>query len=136
MTYLLDTNACIRYLNGQSEAIMRRLQQVPPDEVAVCAVVKAELFYGAQRTRHPEATLARQMVFLEPLRSFPFDDAAATQYGLIRAALAAQGTPIGPNDLLIAAIALANRLTLVTHNVREFSRIPDLALEDWEESAT
>ena len=63
--------------------------------------------------------------------SYTFDDAAAEVYGHIRADLAVQGTPIGPNDLLIAAIALANNLILVTHNTREFARVAGLALEDW-----
>jgi tRNA(fMet)-specific endonuclease VapC len=132
MTYLLDTNVCIRYLNGQSQAIMHRLQQESPAEVAVCSVVKAELFYGARRSQNPERTLAQQLLFLEPMYSFPFDDGAAKQYGRIRAELASQGRPIGPNDLMIAAIALANELILVTHNVNEFSRVPDLLIEDWE----
>ena len=130
MTYLLDTNVCIRYLNGQSQPVMRRLQQESPEEIVVCSVVKAELFYGAQRSQNPERTLGHQLRFLAPLRSF--DDAAAEQYGQIRANLATQGIPIGPNDLMIAAIALANQLTLVTHNVREFSRVSGLSIEDWE----
>jgi tRNA(fMet)-specific endonuclease VapC len=68
---------------------------------------------------------------LDPFRSLPFDDASAEVYGRIRAQLGAQGNLIGPNDLLIASIALANNLTLVTHNTREFSRIPELRIEDW-----
>jgi len=106
--YLLDTNVCIRYLNGRSEAIMRRLRQESPADIAVCSVVKAELFYGAQRSHNPKRSLDKQQLFLGPFHSFPFDDAAAEQYGRIRAELAAKGTPIGPNDLLIAAITLAN----------------------------
>lgn len=133
MTYLLDTNVCIRYLNGQSQPVMRRLQQESPEEIAVCSVVKAELFYGAQRSQNPERTLGHQLRFLAPLHSFPFDDAAAEQYGRIRAGLAAQGMPIGPNDLMIAAIALANQLTLVTHNIGEFSRVSGLSIDDWEQ---
>lgn len=132
MIYLLDTNVCIRYLNGRAPNVVRRLQVMLPSDVAVCSVVKAELFYGAQRSNQPERTLARQLAFLQPLRSYPFDDAAAERAGAIRAALAAAGTPIGAYDLQIAAIALANELTLVTHNTREFGRIPTLKLEDWE----
>ena len=64
--------------------------------------------------------------------SLPFDDSAAEEYGRIRAHLANLGTPIGPNDLLIAAIALANKITLVSHNTAEFSRVPGLILEDWQ----
>ncbi|MCA9972986.1 MAG: type II toxin-antitoxin system VapC family toxin [Anaerolineales bacterium] len=132
MTYLLDTNVCIRYLNGRSNAVVERLQSLTPTEVAVCAIVKAELFYGAHRSNNPVYSLARQQVFLRPLVSYPFDDKAAFHAGQIRAELARQGMPIGPNDLLIAATARANGLTLVTHNTREFERIPGLAVEDWE----
>jgi tRNA(fMet)-specific endonuclease VapC len=84
------------------------------------------------KSRHPDTTLARQQEFLQPFLSLPFDDHAAQRYGSIRADLEARGTPIGPNDLMIAAIALANDLTLVTANIREFNRIGDLRVEDWE----
>lgn len=132
MTYLLDTNVCIRYLNGRAPGVVRQLQALRPADVAVCAVVKAELTYGARRSRDPEATLAHQQRFLQPLHSYPLDDAAAQQAGLIRAELADAGAPIGPYDLLIAAIALTNDLTLVTHNTGEFQRVRGLRLADWE----
>ncbi|MDV2998208.1 MAG: tRNA(fMet)-specific endonuclease VapC [Chroococcidiopsis sp. SAG 2025] len=132
MIYLLDTNVCVQYLNGRSEAIRERIQQTDADDIAICSIVKAELFYGAQRSQHPERTLARQQQFLRLFVSLPFDDEAATVYGRIRAELAAQGTPIGSNDVQIAAIALAHDLTLVTHNTGEFSRVSGLRLEDWE----
>ncbi|MCB0080928.1 MAG: type II toxin-antitoxin system VapC family toxin [Caldilineaceae bacterium] len=132
MSYLLDTNVCIRYMNGRAPGVLRRLQALQPTEVVVCAVVKSELFYGAQRSQNPERSLAAQRQFLQPYLSLPFDDAAAEIVGRVRAQLAASGTPIGPYDLQIAAIALANACTLVTHNVREFSGIPDLVYEDWE----
>jgi|SRR4051812_14624023 tRNA(fMet)-specific endonuclease VapC len=135
MSYLLDTNTCIRYLNGRSSSIARRLMAISPDEVCVCSIVKAELFFGAARSQNPARTFAVQRTFLAPLRSLPFDDQAAEHYAHIRSHLQALGTPIGPNDLLIAAIALANDVTLVSHNVREFSRIAGLRLEDWEEES-
>lgn len=130
--YLLDTNVCIRYLNGRSLSIKERLKATNADDIYVCAIVKAELFYGAMRSNNPERTLANQKKFINLFVSLPFDDDAALIYGNIRAYLAKQGTPIGSNDLQIAAIALCHNLTLVTHNTREFSRIPDLRLEDWE----
>ena len=132
MTYLLDTNVCIRYMNGRAPGVLRRLQALQPVEVVVCSVVKAELFYGAQRSHDPARSLAVQQQFLQPYHSLPFDDAAAEVAGSLRAQLAQSGTPIGPYDLQIAAIALANDCTVVTHNVREFGRVPDLAIEDWE----
>lgn len=132
MIYLLDTNVCIRYLNGRAPNIVNKLNQLKPEDVAVCSIVKTELFYGAYRTRNIERSLRVQQIFLQPFQSLPFDDRAAMLAGEIRAHLAAAGTPIGPFDLMIAAIALANDLTLVTHNVREFQRVPHLSIEDWE----
>jgi tRNA(fMet)-specific endonuclease VapC len=132
MIYLLDTNACIHYLNVRDSAVARKLATLQSADVAVCSVVKAELFYGARRTKNPTRTLAVQQQFLSRFVSLPFDDTAAEVYGNIRARLAALGTPIGPYDLQIAAIALANNLTLVTHNTREFSRVEGLRIEDWE----
>ncbi len=132
MRYLLDTNTCIRYLNGRAPSIRQRLAAVRRDDVVVCSPVKAELFYGAARSRDPSRSLQRQLAFLNGFVSLPFDDQAAWVYGRIRADLAARGTPIGPNDLLIAAIALAYNVTLVTHNTSEFGRVAGLLLEDWE----
>lgn len=132
MTYLLDTNVCIRYINGRSSQVVERLKAIPPHEIVVCSVVKAELFYGSRRSHYPERSLQVQNKFLRPFRSLPFDDAAAVVYADIRANLTERGLPIGPNDLMIAAIAVAHGLVLVTHNVREFGRIPALQIEDWE----
>lgn len=132
MAYLLDSNVCVIYLNGKSLLLRQRLNSTPVADILVCAVVKGELFYGSRRSNNPAKSLQIQQEFLAQFVSLPFDDAAAVVYGEIRAALAQAGTPIGPNDLQIAAIALANDLTLVTHNTREFSRVQGLKLEDWE----
>lgn len=132
MIYLLDTNACIVYLNRPKSGVRKRFYSLPPKDITVCSVVKAELFYGAMRSNNPEGTLALQFKFLNPFVSLPFDDAAARIFGSLRADLATLGTPIGPYDLQIAAIALANNLILVTHNTREFSRVNGLQLTDWE----
>ena len=132
MIYLLDTNACIRYLNGRAPRVRNRLQSLRPDDIALCSVVKAELFVGAGKSTAPTRTLARLNTFMAPFTSLPFDDAAAEIYGRVRAHLEAAGTPIGPYDLQIAAIALVNNLILVTHNTREFSRVAGLQIEDWE----
>ena len=134
MKYLLDTNVCIHYLNRRSETIIRKLELHPPDDIAVCVVVEAELYYGAMKSNNPEHTLAEQSEFLKPYKSLPFDKATALEFGRIRAFLEKQGMPIGPYDLMIAAIALTNNLILVTHNTKEFGRVPDLRVEDWEAS--
>jgi len=132
MKYLLDTNTCIRYLNRRSVSIIRRLDAESPDDIVVCSVTRAELIFGAMKSNSVEKTRAVQREFLEPLTTLPFDDSAAEHYGRIRAQLERVGTPIGPNDLLIAAIALAHDLMVVTHNTREFSRVNGLKFEDWE----
>ena len=132
MKYLLDSNVCIQYLNQWSEKIIQRLQDLSDIDIVVCSIVKAELFYGAMRTHNPPKTLQKQQEFLNRFISLKFDDECAVIYGEIRSKLAAEGTPIGNNDLHIAAIAIANNLTLITHNTREFSRIDNLKLEDWQ----
>jgi tRNA(fMet)-specific endonuclease VapC len=105
-----------------------------PKNIFLCSVVLGELSDGAIRSG--PANEAKNRALIAQLRSqftsLPFDDRAAEEYGRIRAHLLLQGTPIGPNDMLIAAIALANGLTLVTHNTKEFSRVPGLMLEDWQ----
>ena len=95
-------------------------------------MVKAELLYGAHRSAQREDNLRLLATLFQQFTSLPFDDTAADAYGRIRADLTRRGTPIGPNDLMIASIALVHHLTLVTHNTREFGRVVGLQLEDWE----
>ena len=132
MKYLLDTNTCIRYLNRRSPNIIQKLSNLSREDIAVCSVVKAQLFYGAMRSQQPQRTLERQREFLDYFVSLPFADRAAEHYAAIRAQLETAGTPIGPNDLMIAAIARANRLILVSTHTREFSRIQTLTTENWD----
>jgi len=130
--YVLDTNACIRYINGRSPQLRLRLESMPRNLIAVSTITKAEMFYGSAKSQNPEKSRKQQLEFLETIHSIPFDDTAAVNYGTLRAALERMGTPISGNDMLIAAIALANDLILVTHNVAEFSRVDGLKIEDWE----
>ena len=132
MKYLLDTNACIQFLRRRESPVKRKLMSVDFASVTLCSVVKAELYFGAQRSTLPQEEIARLNGFLGYFASLPFDDAAAEVYGRVRAQLAQQGALIGPNDLLIASIALANGATLVTHNTVEFQRVTGLLLEDWQ----
>jgi len=132
MKYLLDANTCIRYLNRRSEAIIAHFKAVDEADIALCSVVVGELYLGAMKSQTPEQTMKKQQAFVERFVSLPFDDGAALHYARIRAALELAGTPIGSNDFMIAAIALANNLTLITHNVREFGRVAGLKIEDWE----
>src|SRR5262245_34721641 len=117
MTHLLDTNVCVMHLRRRSrEAFAQRLASRDLNSLATCSVVRAELLAGAYHSKSPEDELKRVRQLLSLFRSLPFDDVAAEQYGQIRAHIESLGTPIGSNDLMIASIALANRLTLVTHN--------------------
>ncbi|WP_435627984.1 type II toxin-antitoxin system VapC family toxin [Candidatus Ferrigenium straubiae] len=132
MLYLPDTNVWIHHLNNTSSIVKGRLAAHTPSQVVLCDVVKAELFYGAFKSARRDANLALLESLFPEFNSLPFDGKAARLSGEIRADLARKGTPIGPYDLQIAAIALANGCTLVSHNTREFSRIAGLKLEDWE----
>ena len=135
MRYLLDTNVCIRILNGSPPGVIERLEGLDPADLATSAVVRAELVYGARKGLHVAANLRLVDAFFEPFACLPFGDREAVAYGSLRADLEREGRPIGPNDLLIAATALTHSLTLVTHNTSEFSRVPGLKVEDWESTA-
>ena len=132
VSYLLDTNAWISYLNRRRSQVADRIAITDPAVVRLCSVVKAELYYGAYHSSRTQENLSLLRKLYSQFASLPFDDAAADEYGKLRAHLAKLGMPIGPNDLMIGAIALSNGLTLVTKNTREFGRIPGLLMEDWE----
>ena len=132
MIYLLDTNVCIHLLNKKHAVIQQHFLRHSALDIVLCSVVKAELLYGARRSERVEANLALLNAFFAPLQSLYFDDHCAHHYGQIHADLLNRGKPIGPNDTLIAAIARANQLTLVTHNTAEFARVDGLRLADWE----
>ena len=132
MKYLLDTNTCIRYINGRSPAIRDRVLITPDEDMVLSAITKGEMYAGSAKSQTPQLSRAKQDAFFVRFASVPFDDRAALEFGRIRAALETAGTPIGPYDMQIAAIALVHDLIVVTHNVREFSRVPGLQFEDWE----
>jgi tRNA(fMet)-specific endonuclease VapC len=132
MVYLPDTNVWIHHLNPAPSIAKEKLSSHSPAQIVLCDVVKAELYYGAYKSARREANLAVLATLFAGFGSFQFDGEAARISGEIRADLARKGTPIGPYDVQIAAIALANDCVLVTHNIGEFSRIAGLKLEDWE----
>lgn len=132
LKYLLDTNACIQFITGRSIPLRNQIITTSKSEIAVCSIVKAEMYYGSMRSQNPLKSLREKNEFLDQFQSLPFDDEAALIFGELRADLARKGTPIGAYDLQIAAIALANDLTPVTHNTKEFGRIGNLKIEDWE----
>ena len=136
MPYSLDSNACVEHLRGVRKGnpspVSVRLASERQEDVWICTIVRGELLYGAEKSSRPTLHLAETRRLLSQFPSVAFDDAAADAYGRIRADLERRGVPIDANDLLIAAIAIANDLTLVTHNTAEFSRVSGLNLEDWQ----
>ena len=127
---LLDSNIWIAVSKGEPLALTE-LRRHAPGQIATCSIVRAELVFGARKSQRVEANLTGILSLLESFTSLPFDDRAADYYGSIRAFLERAGTPIGANDMFIAAIALAHDCILVTRNTREFQRVPGLRIEDW-----
>lgn len=132
MKYLLDTNTCIRYINGRAPKIRKKMLQVDDNDIVVSSITKAEMFSGSEKSQYPKKSRAKQDAFFVRFQSLPFDDFAANHYAIIRSILEKAGTPIGSYDMQIASIAIAHNLIVVTHNTREFSRITGLQLDDWE----
>lgn len=128
--FLLDTNICIYTLKG-SASVLERLLSHPPAAISVSVITEAELRAGAAKSSRPARTRRLLDRFLRPLRILELTPGDATVYGQVRARLETAGTPIGPLDTLIGAHAVSRRLTLVTNNEREFSRIAGLPLENW-----
>ncbi len=129
--YLLDTNICIYAINMRSKSVVEKVRQRLVDEIAISSVTVAELEYGLQKSSRKTATRAALIEFLAPFAIIDFTSLDAAEYGKIRAFLEEKGTPIGAYDLQIAAQALARGLVLVSNNEREFSRVPQLKLENW-----
>ena len=135
MRYLLDTNICVNILRGRDDVLRNRLIGIPAGEVALCSMVLAELLVGAMKSARREANVKAVEIFAGEFECLCFDAAAARVYAREREHLESCGRTIGPNDMVIAAIAMANGLVLVTHNVSEFGRVEGLKIEDWELSS-
>ena len=131
MKRLLDTNICIAYLHRAEKDVIQKFTQTKPRELVLCSVVKAELLYGARKSQRVAGNLMELSAFFAPFDSIAFDDKAADFYGTSRVLLTQAGTPISDNDLLIASIALAHDLVVVTRNQKEFARVPGLRVETW-----
>jgi len=131
MRFLLDTNICIYLIKNNPPEIRKHFQGITPGDVYISSVTVAELQYGVEKSIAKEKNTLALEAFLLPLVITPFDLDSAIVYGKIRAILERQGTPIGGMDMLIAAQAIANNFTLVTHNLKEFQRIPNLKCETW-----
>jgi len=130
MPYLLDTNAAIGLMKGHP-VIAAHVRRVGRRQLRLCAIVEAELWFGVAKSVKVAENTDRLLRLLAWVPSLPFSGEPTRRFGEIRADLARKGTPIGPYDLQIAAIASANDLILVTNNTSEFERIPNLQVEDW-----
>ena len=129
--FYLDTNTCIYFLNGRSEKIKNNILTTLPTQIAIPAIVKAELLLSAYKSKSKEKTLENIEKFLHPFEIIPFEDQMSYDYADIRSQLEKKGKVIGPNDLLIASITRFHDAILITNNVDEFSRIPNLKIENW-----
>lgn len=130
LRYLLDTNVISALLRQPRGPVAKRIAEAGERAVCTSIVVAAELRYGAEKARSKPLS-ERVELILSALEILPFEPPADRRYAEIRDHLTRRGTPIGPNDLLIAAHALAAELTVVTSNVREFERVPALRVENW-----
>jgi tRNA(fMet)-specific endonuclease VapC len=129
--WMLDTDICLYIGKARPVSIRNRLETLAPGTVCMSVITFGELRYGAERSQARDSVLERLTRLAELVPVVDLPDAAGRHYGRIRAALAAAGTPIGNNDLWIAAHVLASNMILVTNNEREFSRVPLLRLENW-----
>ena len=132
MKYLLDTNICIYIINEKPKMVLRKFEQYPIHDFAISAITHAELQYGISKSTHKSKNQEALDEFLLPLTILPFHGKRLVErYGKIRAFLESKGKRIGPLDTLIAAHALSLDLTIITNNIDEFSRIPNLKCENW-----
>ena len=128
--YMLDTNTCIFAMKQQGN-VLRHILKHDPEEICISSITYAELCCGVEKSLRQEQNRIALLLFLSEITIVPYDAKAAEEYGLIRASLEQQGTPIGPMDMLIASHAKAAGAVIVTNNLKEFRRIDALKIEDW-----
>ena len=129
--YLLDTNVCIYFMKNTYPRLTQRLLSHDPSELLISSLTVLELEYGAEKSNWGDRTRQKMALFLAPFTILPFETNDALSAARIRACLARHRIIIGAYDIQIAAQGLSRGLTVVTHNTGEFSRIPELKLEDW-----
>ncbi len=131
MRYLLDTNMCIYLIRKKPRTVLEKFARHSVGEIGLSSITVAELEYGVQKSQYPAQNQRALQQFLVPLIIAEFDYKAAAAYGTIRAGLERRGTPIGALDTLIAAHARSLGATIVTNDVRDFSRVPGLKVVNW-----
>jgi tRNA(fMet)-specific endonuclease VapC len=127
---LLDTDICIAIMN-RDQRVRPHLERTVPSQLRMSAITLAELRFGVAKSKSGKQAVANLRVLISKVPVVPFDEAATEDYGALRAHLEARGSPIGPLDTLIAAHARSLKWPLVTHNGREFRRVPGLLVKDW-----
>ncbi len=135
MKYMLDTNMCIYIIKKHPENVLKKFKTLDVGDICISSITLAELMYGAYKSQHQQQNKIALEGFAAPLEIVPFDGNAVDHYGQVRAYLEKKGAPIRSLDTMIAAIALSLDLVLVTNNVKEFSRVPHLKIEDWASSS-
>ena len=133
MKYLFDTNICIYTINKKPQKLINKIIGIPVSDIGISSITLSELEYGVAKSMKQEQNRVALTEFLLPLQIYFFDDFAAREYGKIRYILEKKGEPIGAIDMFIAAHALSLNVILVTNNVREFKRVPELRIENWAE---
>ena len=131
MRYMLDTNICIYVIKHKPVTVFQKLQNINPEDVCISSVTYAELVHGVEKSAAVEKNRLALSMLLANMEILDFDVDAADCYGKIRAALEKKGTPIGPLDMMIAAHAQSLGYTVVTNNMKEFSRVSALQIEIW-----
>ena len=129
--YLLDTNICIYIINKSPKQVVEHITKLKPHQIKLSSISLAELEYGVSKSRYREKNRNALVDFASAFDIVDFNDSDAEVFGLLRAELEQRGQVIGPYDMQIAAQALTRNLILVTNNTDEFSRIPNLRLENW-----
>ncbi len=130
MSYSLDTDTCIYWLRNR-QSVRERVREVGWNQISICVITVAELYYGAYNSNRVTENLARAEFFIQNLPVLPLNDTALRRFGELKAELRRTGQPIAEFDLLIASVALAESYILVTNNTRHYDRIPELQLENW-----
>ena len=131
MELMLDTNICIYLIKEHPPSVIERFSSHAVGDIGISVITLAELEYGVSKSSRPARNREALEQFISPLEVAPFDRRATAVYGRLRTTLEKKGQAIGSMDLLIAAQALSLEVPLITHNLREFGRVPGLRVEDW-----
>ena len=131
MNYLIDTNICIYIMNQRPPEVIQKFKNIEVGQIGISTITVSELNYGVAKSKHKKQNAKRLEEFLTPFGILPYNENVSKYYGIIRSQLESQGKVIGPLDMLIAAHAISEDLTLVTNNEKEFQRIKSLKVENW-----